>query len=146
MLGFADKVEAALPNAAEVATLKNDLTQAAGKIVELEGAAKTATATIEARDASILDLQGQVTAANELVKAKDAEIATLKADNAKEKGKANETIAAQGLSAEQLPAAQPAANAGTDLVAQYDAIKDPVEKAKFRAQHMNAMFKAAAKK
>lgn len=95
-LAFFDKAEAEFKSSDAAKT----------KITELEQALAKANTTTSERDATIKDLQGKVTKAEADVTTHAATITDLKGQVAKEKGKANATIAGQGLPADQVPAAE----------------------------------------
>lgn len=95
-LAFFDTAEAQLKASGEAKT----------KIVELEKANTTLTGTLAERDGTIKGLQGKVTEHETTIK-------NLQGEVAKEKARANVTIAGQGLPADQTPAAETTNGAAT---------------------------------
>lgn len=97
MLGFAEKVESHLERA------DSDLVTAKASIASL-------SADLAAKDSEITTLKAQITESAKTIEtlgadiaARDLEIVNLRAEVEKQKGKANETIAAQGLPADSIP-------------------------------------------
>lgn len=136
-LAFFDKAEANL-------TAEQKLTQAQAKVAELEKAAIDAKA---AHESALKEVQGKLDTANELIKAADKQIVDLKAEVEKEKKRANETIAGQGLPAGSTPAGEPAAGGpgapAKSLVEQLEAITEPKAKAEFIKKNFGALLKQA---
>jgi TolA-binding protein len=98
MLGFAEKVEADLAATKELETVKARIQALEAEVLTCKKAATDAIAERDALNVKLTDLQGKLTARN-------GEIATLTAQVAAEKKRANDTLASQGISTEQLPAA-----------------------------------------
>jgi chromosome segregation ATPase len=99
MLGFAEKVEANL-------NAEKDLTTARARVTELEGQLSAGQVTIAQRDKLITDHSTTIADLNSKLTAKDGEIAALKLEVASEKKRATDTLAAQGLAPELIPAAE----------------------------------------
>ena len=95
-MAFFDKAEAEF-KASEAAKTK---------ITELEQALTKANATIGERDTAAKELQGKLTKAEADVTTQATTIKDLQSKVITEKGRANSTIAGQGLPADQVPAAE----------------------------------------
>ncbi|HEV2210848.1 MAG TPA: hypothetical protein VG167_18905 [Verrucomicrobiae bacterium] len=133
MVSFADKAEANL-------TAETELKTAKARVTELEGQAAKDKTTITTHEATIQDLHGKVTA-------KDDEIAKLTTDLAAEKNRTNNTLAAQGVSAEQLPAAETGNSPGAGKESAWGiyerlAAKDPVAAGQFYFENADAVLKS----
>jgi len=89
MLGFVEKAEKNLTAEERLATVLKDLEAAKASLVTANETSAKALADVKAA-----------------LEAKEGEIATLKAAIDTEKGRANQTIAAQGVPADLLPAAE----------------------------------------
>ncbi len=98
MLGFADKVEASLVAIKELETVKARVKQLEDENATSKQAATDAIAKRDELAAKVTELEGKLTV-------KDGEIAALTAAVAAEKKRANDTLAAQGITQDSLPAA-----------------------------------------
>lgn len=108
----------------------------AAKIAELEVSLASAQADALASVALRAELEAKLTA-------KDAEITALKASVEAEKKRTDETLAAMGVPAKDIPIqAQPAAE---DVLAKFAAIADPFERAAFWNANKAAITKAYRK-
>jgi regulator of replication initiation timing len=138
-IAFFDKAEANLSAEQQVADLKKQIKELGehnGRLVQ-----ETNAATVE-----IDRLKGELAKSQEQVNTKAGEIKTLQSALDAEKKKANETLAAQGLPAGTVPAAEPAASPGAatqDLLAQFENITDPRQRSEFIQKHSSAMLKLA---
>src|SRR5690348_17217135 len=106
MLGFAEKVEANL-------SAEKDLNTARARVAELEGQSAKAKSDLAERDTAITTHAATIADLNTKITAKDQEIASLKTEVANEKKRANDTLAAQGLPPELVPAAETSAGGGS---------------------------------
>ncbi len=139
MVGFADKVESQLTKTA------TELATATARILQLEQENAGHVKTIGERDATIKDLNAKVTTGTEKITALEGQVTELNGKVTMEKGRANATLAAQGLHPEDVPAAEVAQKPGAaaaGIMQQYEAIKEPLARAQFYAKHKADIDKA----
>lgn len=122
--------------------------EADGKVAKLEESQKTLTASNEkltTDNKALGEEKAKLAEENKNLAAKEQDLE--KRANAKFR----EFAAAQGLNPDQAPTAvNPGKNTpsatGGNIIAQLEAIQDPGEKARFRAEHANEIWAAAMKR
>jgi septal ring factor EnvC (AmiA/AmiB activator) len=142
MLGFAEKVEANL-------TASTELTAAKARVTELEGQVKTANDKIKEHETTIAANTAKISELEASGKAKDTQISDLTGQVATEKKRANETLAAQGLSPENIPAAETATGGEAGKGSAWDKYcallsnpKTQREASKFYGENADAIIKS----
>ncbi len=129
MLGFADNVEATLMQTTEAETLKAKLLDAEKRLEKTE-AEKLAAELLAA------EAHQECAAAEVKIAELEKSLAEAKAKVEEAANKANATIAAQGVPADLLPAAEPSKQAGKpSILAEFDAVTDPAKRTQFFRQH-----------
>lgn len=137
MLGFADKVESHF-------TAAQELAKAQVRIKDVES-------IVSLHELTIAELRGQLEKAQAASGEQAVKITNLTADLEKEKGKANAVIAAQGLTAEQVPpsdASALAAGHGAESPwAKYHRLlrEDPRAAGRFYAEQAAAIYASRPK-
>lgn len=144
MLGFAEKVEANL-------SAENDLKTSRARVTELEGQLAKANSDLAERDKNLRHHAETIADLNTKLTTKDQEIGNLKGEVEKEKKRANDTLAAQGLAPEMIPAAETGAAGGAKESA-WDKYCKLLEKpstareaGRFYAENTEAIFKSKPK-
>jgi len=142
MLGHADKAEANF-------TATGLLAAATARIAALEKELADLKATSAEATVQITGLTTQLATASTNIAAKDAEIKTIQGQLAKANTKAEDVIAGQGLSADQLPAADASDAQGKDKKSAWQkyqelAASNPREAGAYWAAHAEEILRSRA--
>ena len=138
-LDFFSKSEANLTAASELQNLRNEK----GALEKDLAAAKALTVE---RDGKITELQGALEKAQGEVNAKGTEIAGLKTELEAEKARTDETLAGMGIDAKRIPIKIEDKKEKGDVIAQHDAIADPVKRMAFYRKNKAAYDAAWSEK
>lgn len=123
----------------QIESYKAQLEEKDAEIVKLSGLLSTSSAAL---DAAMKDLSQFKADASDL----ETRLAQFEAEAKTASERAIDIVAAAGFPQDKLPAAEPegTAKSATDLLNEYEAIKDPAERTRFYRTHKDAIAKANA--